>query len=133
MPAAYAIDSSRAVIFSRAWGVHTDEDLREHYQALREDPAFDPSFRQLIDLREVEKYEVSAATLRDLAHLRIFRQGTRRAIVVGNDVMFGMARMFVSYSGTAQGGDVAIFRDPVEARRWLGVERDVTDQTSEAE
>ena len=130
MPASYSIDSSRALILSRAWGILTDEDVREHYRLLLSDAAFDPAFRQLADVRDVTRVEVSPTTVRDAGLLRVFVPGTRRAIVVGTALLSAIARMFAIYCRLSQNGRVEVFSEFEEAERWLGIGGDVADGAS---
>lgn len=47
MPGSYLIDESRRLVFSRGWGVITDEEMASHAGNLRADPRFDPGFRKI--------------------------------------------------------------------------------------
>ena len=121
MPAEYELDLALGLVRTKEWGVLTEDDLRELYERIRSDPAFDPSFRQLCDLREVTKITTTAEALRFLAQSRVFSPGSRRAFVVGRAVDFGLARMFQAYSEVA-GQTVEVFREMDEAKVWLGLE-----------
>ncbi|HEX6038565.1 hypothetical protein [Longimicrobium sp.] len=118
MPAAYRIDPERAIVLSRAWGTLGDADITAHYTALAADPAFDPAYRQLVDLREVTAVDLSAAHIAEIAKRAVFRPGARRAYVAPTDVAFGVARMLEAYAESI-GGDVEVFRDLPSAERWL--------------
>lgn len=96
MPASYTIDTLLGVVFSRRWGVLTDRELSAHSRALGQDPRFEPMFRQLADLRDVERFDVSAIGVRALAELNPFARDIRRAGVVRSDVSFGILRMYQS-------------------------------------
>ena len=126
MPATYSIDPSRRLVLCRAWGAFTDSDLREFYRTLLKETTFDPYFCQLGDLLEVTDIRLSTATIRDVARMRVFRPGSKRAFVVGTDAMYGLARMYKSYSLSSRDEDITIFRDLAEARRWLGIEGGVS-------
>lgn len=119
MPTSYRVDRDRRVVFCRAWGELTSNDVLEHYQQMRDDPSFDPNFQQLGDLREVTKVTASMESVRDAARMHVFTPGTRRAFVADNDTIYGMARMFASYSHYAD-QDLEVFRDMSSAERWLG-------------
>ena len=121
MPAEYELDLALGLVRTKEWGVLTEDDLRELYERIRSDPAFDPSFRQLCDLREVTKITTTAEALRFLAQSRVFSPGSRRAFVVGRAVDLGLARMFQAYSEVA-GQTVEVFREMDEAKVWLGLE-----------
>lgn len=120
VPAAYEIDQSRRLVVSHAWGVLSDVDVREHYAQIRADPAFDPSYRQLADLRAVTEIAVSSVTVAETARTLVFAPGVRRAFIAPQDLHFGMARMFGTY-GEASGQDVRVFRDVGAAQEWLGL------------
>jgi hypothetical protein len=120
MPGSYAIDTGRSLVLSRGWGVLTDGELLAHVRALAIDQRFAPHFCQLADLRDVTTFEVSSATIRAMASLNPFGVGARRALVVGSDVAFGMARMYQILRDESP--DVfEIFREIVPALDWLGL------------
>ena len=120
MPAVHEIDLSHRLVRTFESGELSDEDLRGLYDRIRADPAFDPSFRQLCDLRSVTRITTSIETLRFLAQSRIFLPGAKRAFVVGREVDFGLARLFQAYS-EVEGGTVEVFRNMAEAEAWLGL------------
>jgi hypothetical protein len=121
VPAEYRIDLPLRLVRTHEFGVLTDDDLRELYEKIRTDPAFDPSFRQLCDLRNVTQITTSVETLRSLAQNHVFSPGSRRAFVVGRAVDFGLARLFQAYSD-AEGQTVEVFRDINDAEAWLGLD-----------
>lgn len=121
MPASYAIDTRLRVVFSRRWGVLTDRELSAHSRALEHDPRFEPTFRQLADLRDVERFEVSAIGVRALAQLNPFARESRRAGVVGSDASFGILRMYQS-SLMGSSDDILVCRSLDEALEWIGLE-----------
>ncbi len=121
MPAEYELDLALGLVRTKEWGVLTDDDLHELYERIRSDPAFDPSFRQLCDLREVTQITTTAEALRSLAQSHVFSPGSRRAFVVGRAVDFGLARMYQAYS-EVEGQTVEVFREMDEAKVWLGLE-----------
>ena len=120
MPESYEIDEARELVISRAWKTVSDRELRSHYERLEADRKFDPSFRQLIDLRAVETFKLTTAVMLGTALAHVFRSGVPRAIVVENDTQYGLARMFAAYS-EADGQNVQIFREAEAAKTWLGV------------
>ena len=118
MPAGYRIDTERHAIFSTASGVLTDDDLRGHQKRILADPAFDPSFNQVWDLREVTEVSVSNRALQDLAAARSFSPGAKRAMVAPSDILYGMARMFQLMHDAAP-EQVRVFREIAEAEDWI--------------
>jgi hypothetical protein len=76
---------------------------------------------QLSDARDVTS-TVPAEGIRELASNTPFGEGSRRAIVVTSDVVFGVSSMY-ELRQLEGGADVKLFRDIQEARAWLGLER----------
>ena len=118
MPASYRIDAADQIIYSRAWGVLTDDDIATNRAALARDPAFVPTSSQLYDFSEVTAVEVTAAGVRALARTSPFARTARRAIVVSSDVAYGMARMYAIISDHHDDA-FRIFRDQRDAIAWL--------------
>lgn len=121
MPSAYEIDPPRRLVISRWWGITDDEELIAHYERLRHDPAFDPTYWELVDVREVERYTTADVTIEAVARVRMFAAGVRRAAIASNDVAFGLARMFGTYA-ESQGHLIEVFRTERGALEWLGLD-----------
>jgi hypothetical protein len=117
MPAEYRIDLSKRIVYSRAWGVLTDRELADNRAALFADPAFAPDLSQLYDFTGVTELGIAATTLAGLAKSSRFSPNTRRAVVVGSDEAFGMARMYAILSDREE--TIQVFRDRASAVRWL--------------
>lgn len=120
MPLDYEIDREHRLVHSRAWGSVTDADTKAHYQRIATDPAFDPGFNLLCDLRGVTQIEAAPATLRELAKFSTFSRGTRRAFVVFEDEHFGLARMLQAFC-EMEGSEVGVFRSLPAAYQMLGI------------
>jgi hypothetical protein len=109
MPCAYTIDLARSLVLSRGWGAVADRELLAHVRALTADPRFARNFHQLIDLRDVTDVQITASCIREMVRLNPFGAGARRAVVVTNDVVFGMARMYQILSDESP-DELQIFR-----------------------
>lgn len=120
MPHKLRIDVALRTVFTTPFGVVTDRDAREHVEDLRNHPDFEADFNQLFDARGVTSVELSGACLREIAAMRLFGEGSLRALVVTAEVAFGLARMFEMLRGDAP-DEVRVFRDIDEARAWLGL------------
>ena len=120
MPVGYTIDLAQSLVLSRGWGIVTDRELLAHVRALTADPRFVRNFRQLADLRDVTDVQVTAATIREMVRLNPFWAGARRALVVTNDVVFGMARMYQILRDESP-DELEIFRKMDGALQWLGI------------
>ncbi len=122
MPVTYRINSSLRMVFSRGEGEVTEAEILDHRRRLREHQDFQPSFSQLVDLREVTKAALSLADMRVIAsRTNLFNEESRRALVAQNDAVFGLARMYqmLREEGPEK---IMVFREMPEARRWLGLD-----------
>jgi hypothetical protein len=123
MPATFLIDHDDRIVRSRAWGLLIDRDLLDTQQRLREDPRFEPTYCQIFDFTAVEQLSLTADGLRALAANSPFSRDARRAIVVGTEGAYGMARMYAMLSDRNP-RFFRIFRDAPSAIKWL---RDAPD------
>jgi hypothetical protein len=118
MPASFTVDLSRRTVFSRAWGILVDDDLRQTQQGVREAPGFEPDFSQLYDFSAVTDVLVTQDSLWGMVGNSPFDISARRAVVVGSEVAFGVVRMYQQMSGR-DNASFRIFRDRESALRWL--------------
>jgi len=125
MPATYRLDLADRVVWSRAWGVVTDEELDAHSRASRSDLRFEPGLRQFQDLADITDPRVTPGGLHLLAQVNPFVKPARRAVLVASDVVFGLARMHEQLRGDA-GDDLQVFRDRAAPLAWLGLPDDWT-------
>lgn len=121
MPATYIIDPDHRLVISRIWGEATDEELRMQQMKLRYDPRFDPTYRQLIDIRDVSVSHISSHVLSSMAAASTFSPLSRRAVLAPDDAPYGLARMFSAWAA-ASGRHVRVFRDRASAEEWLNSE-----------
>jgi hypothetical protein len=110
------------------WGTAvTDESLREYQQSVWDDPKLH-QFDELIDFRSVDDVRVTTNGLRAVAALAasMDEPGTksRFAIVVGNPLSFGLARMYETFRGLDDKAnrEVAVFDQLDAAIAWLDEE-----------
>ncbi len=123
MPINYQIDSSLGVVFTTFEGVVTREDALALVERLRTDPAFQPSFNQLVDTRGATRYDLSANDIQMVYSDSAFGEKSRRAMVADEDYIFGMHRMYqLLREAHEKPGQIQVFRDMTEARRWLGLD-----------
>ncbi len=120
MPFTYTIDPNRKLVTSRLWGAVSEEELHEHNQRLRTDPAFVPEYRQLVDMTGLTEILVSTKMISQTSMDHFFAPGTKRALVASSEAAFGMARMFALQS-EGGGQTIEVFRDLHKAEEWLGL------------
>ena len=116
----YKIDRDHRIVRSRGSGVVTLQAMQEFYSRLQADPAFEPDFRSLGDLREATEIAVTSNQLAASASVPIFLPGTRRALVATRDAVYGMLRAYAVYNDR-MGQTMRIFRDMEVAELWLAI------------
>jgi hypothetical protein len=121
MPASYLIDQARGVVFSRAWGVLTDEDILAHARVLRADARLTPGLRQVADFQDVTKLDVTSEGVRRAATNNPWGPDARRSFVAPLDETLGMIRMFGIYMN-ADTSQFQIFRTLGPAMEWIGLD-----------
>ena len=126
MPAFYKIDKERKLVLSSASGVLTREDAMGHQSRLSQDPDFDPSFSQLWDFTHVTKVDLTPDDVRLAAKKSIFSPQSHRAVVVKDDLQFGLARMFEIHRELAGEKGIRVFRKIEEALDWVFIRDRVT-------
>jgi hypothetical protein len=120
MPASYVIDPKRLLVTSTLSGPVTEDEVHDHNQRLRNDPAFNPGYRQLVDMTGLTEIIVSTKMINQTAIDQFFNPGVRRAFVATSDATFGMARMF-ALQAEGQGQTIEVFRNMRKAEEWLGL------------
>ena len=119
MPAGYTIDVARGIVFTRVFGVITDDDLREHARKLKSDPQFKPTFRQFADFSEVTGVEVTAAGVASIiGSANPFPSDAVRAVLAPNPTAFGLARLF---EARHEASAMLVTRSREEAERHVGL------------
>jgi len=121
MPADFRIHPEHGFVFSRAWGELTDQDLLDHQSCLRSHPDFRPDMNQLFDFWDVSDVRVSSSGIRAYADSTPFSEKARRALVVRQPVMYGLARMLQMLTENVV-PDTVVQRNNVQAAcEWLGI------------
>src|SRR5262245_8681233 len=84
MPIEYSIHPEHRLMRTLAWGTLTLEEIIAARQRLLVDPAFDPTFHELMDLSATDAVTFTADEIRKLAAGSILSPGIRRAVVVSS-------------------------------------------------
>ena len=121
MPVDYRIDRDVVVLAFR--GETDDPEVATVLDRLADDTAVSPPWRLLLDVRESSSMgRRSPDRIRSLVEIMAGRAqdfGWRFALLVAQDVQFGLARMASAF-GDPRALDIHVFRDEDEARAWLG-------------
>ena len=123
----FHIDTDQKIVFSIYKDILTEADINAEWEKLRTSPDFDPKYWHFVDLTKVTKFGVSVEFMKFLGSSQpLFDVSSRRAFVVASDEAFAMIRLATTYTNGAA-GDVHVFRDMAEARRWF----DLVDNADE--
>jgi hypothetical protein len=119
MAISYTIDKAQGQVRSTFTGRITVDEILDHLESARKEQTL--TYTELIDMRGVEFPLPSAADVRRVVTfmrgLRVKETFGRCALIVSNDAVFGMARMFaILLSDTVS---VNVFRNQEEAEKWL--------------
>jgi hypothetical protein len=123
MPTDTRIDRSRGLRTHRVTGELSLEAVLRTLGDVYADPEHDPDMDVLWDLREARVRRFSTRDVEDLRDFVSRHWGTggrgRAALVVSNDLQYGMSRMYEMLSQGTTRGQIRVFRDMREARNWL--------------
>jgi hypothetical protein len=116
----YIIDRQRRLVISVAHGRLTFAEVEKHQQDLRADPAFEPSFDQIVDGTRVTDFALTPEEVRTVAARTVFSHGSRRVGIAPDDLLYAMGRMFETYREIFGGGEmIKIVRSREEAMEWF--------------
>ena len=118
----YRIDTARGLVFTDCHGNISAADMDDIAQRLRNDPAFNPDYRQLVDLTAVSGISAPFDAIRHFASDQRgdpFSGKSHRAIVAPHDLTFGVARMYEALREDKDNGALRVFRSLPEALKWL--------------
>jgi hypothetical protein len=120
LSATYSIDLQRRFVLVKFTGKMTFHDIEGYALDLRADPRFSPSFSEIIDLRDVERVELSSRQAMNLAdRVDPFSLGSRRAFVAQSQAQIIASHMHRILR--PEGANIRVFFSIDEARRWIGV------------
>jgi hypothetical protein len=123
MPFDYAVYKELRLVISTGKGLVTWQEINARQDQIKTDPNFDPKFNQIVDFRSVTGLDMSAEQTRLLATRSIFSPKSKRAFVATNSAVFGVARMWETYTEFSDHpNEVRVFYDISAALQWLGLE-----------
>ena len=122
MPVTYHIDKTQNVLFAKATGELTAEDIHMFRRAAADDADFHGRLDNLFDFRGITGVQLTGEEVRELTFGAVFHKHSRRALVVPSEEMFGMSRMYSLFIG-ADSDAMKVFYDIDDAHRWLGIDQ----------
>ena len=123
MPITYSVDADRNLVRSIATGVVTNADFRGWTEAIAADAEVSPGMDLLADFREVNRFDVSKACLRDVVQFEAQHERLsyrRRAFVVAQVDVYSLVRVYQALAETDE-RRLRVFRVSRAALQWLGL------------
>ena len=123
MPITYSVDADRNLVRSIATGVVTNAAFRGWTEAIAVDAEVSPGMDLLADFREVKRFEVSKACLRDVVRFEEQHEKLsyrRRAFVVAQVDVYSLVRVYQALAETDE-RRLRVFRVSRAALQWLGL------------
>jgi len=121
----YWIDPSRRLVVSRASGVFTPDDVLAARRDVGRDPAFDPTYDQIIDLADAGDVQFDYNAMLAVASSSLSHAAIRRAIVARTAEQHSLACIF-QVASEQIGQRIEIFTTFDEALEWVGRGRSAT-------
>ncbi|HSG98516.1 MAG TPA: STAS/SEC14 domain-containing protein [candidate division Zixibacteria bacterium] len=104
-------------------GCVTDQEAIQSNLDIYDDERFESIRYQLVDMLQVETFDVSGATIREISHMdreqRPRNPNIKVAFVTTKQVIYGMGRMY-EMAGGMEAWETKVFETLGEAREWLG-------------
>ena len=124
MPFDYVIHTEDRVVVCTGSGRVTFAEIEKRVNEGLTDPDFDPSFDEIIDFRAVTTLGISGTQAKTLANTKVFSSSSKIALVVSSPAVFGLGRLFETYSQMSKvSSRVRVFQDLPAALKWLGIEK----------
>ena len=128
MPLTYEIDRSRRIVFTRAIGILTPQDLFTYQNEVWSAPEL-RGYDECVDMLAVTDIEAATdSNMKALAELSARMDDpsakSKFAIIAREDLHYGLARMYEAYRSMQPKNTrtLAIFRTREDALRWLSGE-----------
>jgi hypothetical protein len=121
MSVTHYVDTERNILFVTRSGQTSPDEEEASFRARKEDPLVAPGIPVFVDTRDVDPPD-SPETIKRIAY-NVAKNAARlecgrTALLVGSDVQYGMARMFMAMTELVH-PHVEVFRDETAALAWL--------------
>ena len=122
MPFSYVVYKKHRLVVSTGTGRVTYDEIKARQDQTKGDPDFNSYFNQIVDLRTATTVYLTVDQARELASRNIFSPTSLRAFIATTPAVFGMGRMWESYTEIAQKtSQIRIFSNLLSAIDWLGL------------
>ena len=123
MPFSYVVYGERRLVISSGSDLVTWEEIKARQDQTKTDPAFDPEFDQIVDLRTVTGFDMTSDQARTLARRMIFSATSKRAFVSASPAVFGVGRIWEMFTETSDNpSQIRVFYDLPSALKWLNLD-----------
>jgi len=113
------VDPSNRIVVTLFTGRVTIDDVQASCRGIKANPAFEPDFRQFIDLSKASELHLHYQDLNQLAEISDpFSGDAKRALLGPTALSFGIGRM---YEIILNSPGFQVFRSQPEALTWLGI------------
>ena len=119
MPIAIEINEALGVLFLRAEGEISDQDLISAVRGGFADKRFHPELRMLSDHSNADFSKLTSDGMRVVAGLNKFSPTARRAVLLRGPLQAGMSRVLDSYHLVQGKATYGYFHDRSEALKYL--------------
>lgn len=89
---------------------------------LKNDPAFNADYFQLLDLTSVAEIRMDVKTVMELAEIILFSANSRRAFIADDTFHYAVARLFAAFHKHCGEDHIRVFSTADEASQWLEVD-----------
>lgn len=122
MPVDIKIDLKNKIVYSKAFGEVTGQDLIDHPVKLEKFTDFRADFDHIIDLTSVEKFNIKSKYIYEIAKISLFSTKSKRALVADKSEIFSFIRMYdlVRKPGEQK---IKIFKNREDAFTWITKEK----------
>jgi len=121
-PRTYSIDPVNRTVWVRFRGRLALADIATYAASLRVDPRFDPSYSEIVDVRRVKDFDLTADDAVILADkVDPFAMGCNRAFIAATQVQVNSIKMHVLLRNDDE--HTRIFSTIKEAQEWIASAR----------
>ncbi|PLX78256.1 MAG: STAS/SEC14 domain-containing protein [Desulfuromonas sp.] len=127
MPAEHRIDDTAGLIITTWEGAAVDIELIEAIQKYQDEIQLNPAYidyNEVVDFRAATSIKLTPRGIQSLGTVAVktdkHKRQSRLAIVVGSNLAFNLARLYVTYRnlGKNSNKEIRIFKNGQEAQEW---------------
>ena len=122
MPIHYKIDKAKRLVIAEGVGTIGPTDIIEHLRMLANDPDYESPMRKLVDYRNIDAIQISAADALGVAAVKKELQkvfiAEKCAFISPGDLTFGTTRVHQSLLESSD-IDNEVIRNEEDAMEWL--------------